>query len=715
MEKKIGILISAFSIFFSLITACSGGSSSVGDTDEQVSNNIQVFNVYTDQIGIYEIDEVDLKSAGINIDEVEPQKIKLFHRGDEQRLWVISDEETTKIRFYGTSDSSRYVKGNVYQLWLGGDDRNLDLEHDESDDTPDGYNSTRGYCIKSQYLGENLLYFPQVQGDDHWFWETLIAPNVLEINLEIANLHVGGSIITIKGWSTLQTDSNNQHQLIVSANDEFITNDSWSGSGWFTREIQLNEGFLLEGENTIHIEAPGEGGETIELFRLDQIELKYPVVHIANDGHIYLNECNFPIQIQGFRGLVDVYELTYPDEVSRIMTYSSKEGGILIKGEDEKTYFAVGSDGYLSPSQITRIRDEIDLFKPNMGADYLAIGPDELLIELQPLIKFRESQGMHTLSIPVQLIYDQFGDGLEEPDAIKKFLEYSYSHWDPHPRYVLLVGDGSYDPLGNVSSADANQLPTFFLHTEYGGETASDVFFAELNGDNLPDISIGRIPARQPDDVQIFVEKTLEYESMQVNDENARVLAIADGQDSTFREEAQLFLDQLQSLFYGKLISPEMGMNDVNDQIISEINDGYSLVSYFGHGSVTMWGKDRLFSVDDVNQLSNSKYPIVLNMTCLTGLFTHPNVNSLSERLLFHRDGGAVAILAPTSLTLPNDQSFLSYQLAGSMINNSSLTLGDVLLNAQREIPVDSQGVREVMFTFLLFGDPALSLKFGGE
>lgn len=66
-------------------------------------------------------------------------------------------------------------------------------------------------------------------------------------------------------------------------------------------------------------------------------------------------------------------------------------------------------------------------------------------------------------------------------------------------------------------------------------------------------------------------------------------------------------------------------------------------------------GKDRLFNPGDGPLENGDRLPIVLNMTCLTALFTHPQVESLAESLLWQRKGGVVAVLAPTSLTLPTD------------------------------------------------------------
>jgi hypothetical protein len=280
------------------------------------------------------------------------------------------------------------------------------------------------------------------------------------------------------------------------------------------------------------------------------------------------------------------------------------------------------------------------------------------------------------------------------------------------PKYVLLVGDASYDTLNATTPPQANRVPTFLVQTVFGGETASDVGFAQLDDDGKPDVAIGRVPAREAGQVRAFVEKTIAYEkSAPAGEWRSRVLAVADGQDPAFHDEAQRFLDQFSTGFQTTLVNPPAGSTQANTEIVNDLNSGSALVGYFGHGSVTQWGKDNLFTVKDVASLQNgSRLPVVINMTCLTGLFTHPKVQSLAETLLWKADGGAVAVLAPTSLTLSDDQSFLSKALVQAYLKNRTARLGDVFLQAQREVPTNGAGTQDVLRTFLLFGDPALKM-----
>jgi len=238
-----------------------------------------------------------------------------------------------------------------------------------------------------------------------------------------------------------------------------------------------------------------------------------------------------------------------------------------------------------------------------------------------------------------------------------------------------------------------------------------------LDDDSKPDIAVGRIPAARPEQVSVLVQKILDFESStQQRSGSPHLLAVADGQDPNFQVDAQKFLDLFPSNYQTELLAPPAGASGTDQQIIDRLKQGDLLVAYFGHGSLNMWGKDRLFTTQDVAQLTGmQQLPVFFNLTCLTGLFTHPQIESLAETLLWQAGGGAAAVLAPSSLTLPTDQSFLYKPLVQAMLDNPSGSLGDFLLAARRQVPMDAPGRRDVMETFLLFGDPAMQLLPAGN
>jgi len=449
---------------------------------------------------------------------------------------------------------------------------------------------------------------------------------------------------------------------------------------------------------------------------IDWIEIRYPRLLVAEVDRLRFDSPGGVQQLVGFSGPAAVFDVTDPEAVTRVAGVQEEQRGdepaVAFEGERGRHYLAVGPKGFLRPTRTLRSVTDPDLWASDSGADYVAIGPPDLLEPLQPLLEWRQAQGLRVMAVPVEVVYDQFNHGLPEPEAIRAFLRYAGQAWQPAPRYLLLVGDATYDPRGYLTPPEANRVPSFLIPTVYGGETASDTVFADLDDDLRPDIAVGRMPARTPQQVRTLVEKTLAYEQRSSKgDWQRRVVTVADGQDPSFRTDAEAFLQQFPAGYEAVGVFPEAGAADANREVQRQLGEGSLLVAYFGHGSVTQWGKDRIFTTADASGLANGDHlPVVLNMTCLTGLFTHPQVDSLAETLLWQAGGGAVAVLAPTSLTLAIDQTFLSRPLVEALLHDRELTLGEAVLQAKRQVPTEGAGTRDVMQTFLLFGDPALRL-----
>ena len=629
--------------------------------------------------------------AAIGWSEVDLTQVRVVQDHTEVPVWV--DGET--LRFYATISPTRYMTESVY--WL---QRTPATQFIGTAAAFESGPAAESY-LAVVHAEENHVYAPQPAEGDHWFWAQLPAPQTRTFTVTLDAVAPGPGRLLIETWAATESrDINPDHHYRVSINGQPLPDEQWDGPGRRTIDLPVPDGALRDGDNVIVIDAPGVRGVAADTTYVDWLEVRQPRRLAAAGDRLIFGEVEGLVTPTGFSGNTDVWDVTRPDRPVRL---TGRTGGSFA-AEDGHRYAVVGPQGYQS-GRLTTARTQPDLRALLNGADYLAIGPDDLIGPLQPLLDYRRAQGLKPLAVPVDAIYDQFGGGRIGPEAIHAFIRLA------RPRFVLLVGDASYDTLGYTVSMDANRLPVYMVQTVFGGETASDVGFARLDDDARPDLAVGRVPARTADQVAVFVDKTLKYEqTAPEGDWRRRVLAVADGQDSSFRTEATSFLTQFAD-YSTVLINPPANTPDANRQILAGLNEGNLLVSYFGHGSLTQWGKDNLFTVKDGTALTNgARLPVVLNFTCLTGLFTHPRVQSLAETLLWLPGGGAVAVVAPTSLTLATDQSFLSNALVKAFLANPAAPIGDLLLQAWREVPDESTGTLDVLRTFLLFGDPALVL-----
>jgi hypothetical protein len=142
-------------------------------------------------------------------------------------------------------------------------------------------------------------------------------------------------------------------------------------------------------------------------------------------------------------------------------------------------------------------------------------------------------------------------------------------------------------------------------------------------------------------------------------------------------------------------------------EVATAWNEGGWLTTYVGHGSVERWGKEDIFNTETVSQLNAETPPIVLQLTCLTGLFAHPELTSLSESMLRNKKG-PVLLIAATSLTLSGNQQPFALSLMQHMQDPAYSRIGDAFQAAKLDLAIENNnGLREISDTFVLLGDPS--------
>src|SRR5262249_47366317 len=111
------------------------------------------------------------------------------------------------------------------------------------------------------------------------------------------------------------------------------------------------------------------------------------------------------------------------------------------------------------------------------------------------------------------------------------FLEYAYQSWRrPSFRYVLLLGDGTYDPKDYLGTAVKDRIPPNIVKTSYLW-TASDPAYACVNGEDLlPDVAIGRLPAATVEEARVLVDKVVSFE-VAARTLDGRAVLVADNAD----------------------------------------------------------------------------------------------------------------------------------------------------------------------------------------
>ena len=157
-----------------------------------------------------------------------------------------------------------------------------------------------------------------------------------------------------------------------------------------------------------------------------------------------------------------------------------------------------------------------------------------------------------------------------------------------------------------------------------------------------------------------------------------------------------------------KIYLSQQTIGDARQSLLDGINSGAALVNYLGHAGMDRFAQEGLLQTDDMGSLSNGdKLPIVIAMSCVVGRYELPGYDSLGEALVMDQDGGAIAVWAPTGLSMNVDAKFLNEDFIRANIINQKETLGMGVLDALQAY--SARGISPVFLQiYTLLGDPAL-------
>jgi hypothetical protein len=698
------------------------------------------------QDGMYELSYTDLTDHGFSLSGVSLSTIKIKNRGTEIPIYVYDNDGDDEfdsndyILFYGTAITDIYTTKNIYWLEAGG---LPGLRMSARDGTP-GSAILADHFPTTLHAEEDTFYWqgmPNGQGQDHWFWEGLLtAPGSRPYAVTLNNISTTATNATVRvqlkgrrDWDWNDPYPDNDHRSRVHLNQNLIDDQQWDGYAVFEHAVDVSHSFLIEGSNVITVETLKLGPEyNPEQILINWIEIDYWDTYVAENDQLLFGAPagTYRFEVTNFSSdQVQLFDVTDPAGVE-MMTGTAVTGGEL-EFEDtalaSSRYLALTADAYESPASI--VLDQPSNWKnSSKGADYIIITHADFYTKTQPLAAYRETVAggdFRVATVKIEDIYDEFNDGIFNPQAIQDFLKHTFKEWvDPDPTYVLLVGGASQDYRDLLSYGRHDYVPTQMIETEWG-QAASDNWFVLLSDppDILPDMFIGRLTPQTVSDAQDMVTKIMYYEQNPPPDPwNKRMLLVADdgnsgdGYSTSFETTSNQLAGKLPFYYTANKVyvrSYAAPANPTTD-IINYIDNGTLLVNYSGHGSVDTWGhwsspSQRIFNRDPdilwgINNIN--KLPVVTIADCLNGDFTGDEI-SIAEEFLRRSNKGAVAVWAETGLGYPYEHRLLLNAFYDLIFQEDVYNLGAVTTEAKYAVGPSWDDMIE---TFVLFGDPAMQL-----
>lgn len=327
-----------------------------------------------------------------------------------------------------------------------------------------------------------------------------------------------------------------------------------------------------------------------------------------------------------------------------------------------------------------------DVAALNLDSAFIIVTHKSLMAEAKTYGAYRSSTaggGFDTVVIDIDELYRQFGGGVVKSGiGIRRFCYYAIDNWPTQPSNLFLIGKSVME----ASEGNAAVLSTVTwgivegLYDEYEfclvpsiGYPSSDDYISKRNSDVTLEAAIptGRLSAKTPQDVTDYYNKVIEYEQAQdpssvytIDEKEWQKKAMHFGGGATESEQLLLktYLENYEETFenegvYGGDVDTYLKVTTdpitpvVFDEVNQQIEQGVSLITFFGHASTD--GFDQ--NIDNPDNWGNfGRYPVVLGLGCFAGDIHQPYTTSASEKFVVLPDQGAIAFLSTVKIGFTN-------------------------------------------------------------
>lgn len=736
--------------------------------NDWINYNQQYFKIHVSQDGIYKIPYSQLLAAGIPVNLIDPRGIQIFYNGEEQYIYIHGENSSgifdpnSYIEFYGkrnrgeidldffdnsqsqvNPDYSFFSDTSAYFITWNFSTSNRRMQRQNSTDYNPYIPYAQKYCFKNirtnytaeYYWGSSQSYFTSGEG---WFDNIIIGGNnnnIVKKTIQTPNYYsLAGNArveIAVAGVPASKYSSSIPHHLKVDFLGETRINQTYNGYE-FVRQVfeipssQLSNSILFTFASIINTSSEEKDRNAVAY-----IDIKYPYSwNFQNLDYIefYLSKNTLIskdyVEITGFNSTSNLilYDISNHERID-VQNNSGTLKALVNHTNTERFLVLANQSGYKSVDKISKISSNnkfTDYLSQNTVANYIIITHNSLLDACQQYATYRRSTGYNVVLVDVDQLYDQFAYGVNKhPAAIRRYAIRLYELDNRIERTMFLVGKSIHSRLFRKSTADfANCL------VPSAGHPSSDNLLTAGIGPTYyePLFGTGRLSVLYSEEVISYLDKIIAYESNNPAEWMKYVMHFGGGKDereqTTFASYLNNYKSIIEDTLYGGSVktflktSSEPIQIAQSDSVSRLINNGVSMITFFGHGSSS--GFDQ--NIDFPSNYNNTnKYPFILANSCFSGDIHQTSNVSISEQWINIRKKGAIAFLAtvgqgyPTYLNVFATEFYknISYKkynhsISWQIINTIKNIQPNYLNNVQMEINCHE---------FTLNGDPALSLN----
>ena len=397
---------------------------------------------------------------------------------------------------------------------------------------------------------------------------------------------------------------------------------------------------------------------------------------------------------------------------------------------DYKTYIIFQASTAFNIASIKKVQNQNLHALKNI--EYVILTHQNFKSQAEKIANYhRQKNGLNTIVVTNEEVYNEFSSGIPDITAIKNFMRhlYNYRSYTDTLKYLMLLGDGSYDNK-TQSSANSNYILTFQSQgsLSVSGTYVCDDYYGLLDDNEgvlsgYLDIGIGRLVVQNTEEANNAVDKIINYNSNPNSYGNWRSLInfVADNGDANLHVSDA---DDIATLVQNKY--PQFNLNKIyldaypleesaGGDIVPEathefnnaINRGTLILNYTGHGGELGLAHEQLITIQDINSWSNKhKLATFMTATCEFTRYDDKNRTSAGEYVFLNPNGGGIALFTTTRIAYAGPNKVINAAFYNQLFDDNTFRMGDLIRRTKNSIGSSNSNMR----IFTLIGDPALSL-----
>lgn len=710
--------------------------------NEWIQLNQTYYRLSIPKTGIYRVSGQQLQAFGIPLSSFNPQNIQLFFKGQEIPCYIEGENNgnVTYIEFYAEKNDGWFDT----DMWDSPDSQNnpnISLINDtasvfltwnnsfnnlryqqETDVNFTGY-ARAPYCIATARQEYISVYVAGENHDSEFAKGEGYADNTLltlsgSISKKISTPgFINNNIKTLYDICYL-TESSGPHNIEISA-PGLNLDSTFSGFTTIRQQQQVNV-TSLDDETTVTFNSIADDNSGLtSRTRVSYISITYPRDFAINKSQYF----NFTLPAsptqKTYVELTDfvydgeplLYDLTRGYKISMVADDNVLKA--LIPASDQTIDLLLVDENYIFTAP--------DIYNVNFS-DYSAINKNYIILSHPKLWQEAQTYASYRNAalINVNNLYNQFGYGIQKhPMAIRNFLAYVYNTWSIKPEYLFIIGKGIVASSTRFNSSNyANCLVPPM------GNPGSDVLLGNKIGNTRYEsiIPIGRLAANTPDDVSNYLNKVIEFEENEPAEWMKHAIHFGGGvseyEQNTFAGYLSGFENYFEDSLFGGYVSTFLKTSSDPietsriDSVTDLINNGVSIMTFFGHGHIA--GFDQ--NIDEPAAYNNQgKYPLMIANSCYAGdMFTATN-SSTSETWTLIPNKGTIAYWAMVYQGLASYLNIISGHFYKNLSRNMyGQPLGKIIkqsrCDAQNSLSA-TLNTKNTVQQFALHGDPAIVLN----